>query len=136
MLTLHSKRSVVPWMRLVRSDGWEGFSARSSSLFLSCFFSCAARPLKCFYPVNFFPEFIQGVLWIDHHRHDADGTVLLEDVQFIAFGQTELDNDFSWNCDLALLIERDIPVPGNIIDRYIRRASETDNDEEEELPFN
>ena len=37
---------------------------------------------------------------------------------------------------LALLIERDIPIPGNIIDRYIKRASETDNDESEELPFN
>lgn len=37
---------------------------------------------------------------------------------------------------LALLIERDIPVPGNIIDRYIKRAAETDNDESEELPFN
>lgn len=37
---------------------------------------------------------------------------------------------------LALLIERDIPVPGNIIDRYIKRASETDNDKAEELPFN
>lgn len=37
---------------------------------------------------------------------------------------------------LALLIERDIPVPGNIIDRYIKRTAETDNDEAEELPFN
>lgn len=37
---------------------------------------------------------------------------------------------------LALLVERDIPIPGNIIDRYIKRASETDNDEAEELPFN
>lgn len=37
---------------------------------------------------------------------------------------------------LALLIERDVPVPGNIIDRYIRRASEMDIDEAEELPFN
>lgn len=37
---------------------------------------------------------------------------------------------------LVLLIERDIPVPGNIIDRYIKRASETDNDKAEELPFN
>lgn len=37
---------------------------------------------------------------------------------------------------LALLIERDIPIPGNIIDRYIKRVSETDNDEAEELPFN
>lgn len=36
---------------------------------------------------------------------------------------------------LALLIEQDIPVPGNIIDRYIKRASETDHDEAEELPF-
>lgn len=36
---------------------------------------------------------------------------------------------------LALLIEQDIPVPGNIIDRYIKRASETDHDETEELPF-
>lgn len=37
---------------------------------------------------------------------------------------------------LALLIERDAPIPGNIIDRYIRRASEMDPDEAEELPFN
>ncbi len=37
---------------------------------------------------------------------------------------------------LAVLVERDIPIPGNIIDRYIKRASETDNDEAEELPFN
>lgn len=37
---------------------------------------------------------------------------------------------------LALLIERDIPVPGNIIDRYIRHGSETDVDEAEKLPFN
>lgn len=37
---------------------------------------------------------------------------------------------------LALLIERDIPIPGNIIDRYIKRASETDTDEAEELPIN
>ena len=37
---------------------------------------------------------------------------------------------------LALLIERDVPIPGNIIDRYIKRASEMDPDETEELPFN
>ena len=37
---------------------------------------------------------------------------------------------------LALLIERDVPIPGNIIDRYIRRTSEMDPDEAEELPFN
>lgn len=37
---------------------------------------------------------------------------------------------------LSLLIEQDIPIPGNIIDRYIKRATETDNDEAEELPFN
>lgn len=37
---------------------------------------------------------------------------------------------------LAVLVERDISIPGNIIDRYIKRASETDNDEAEELPFN
>lgn len=37
---------------------------------------------------------------------------------------------------LALLIERDIPVPGNIIDRYIRRATETDTNKAEDLPFN
>ena len=36
---------------------------------------------------------------------------------------------------LALLIERDIPIPGNIADRYIRRAAETDSDGEAELPF-
>ena len=37
---------------------------------------------------------------------------------------------------IALLIERDIPIPGSIIDRYIRRASEIEPDEAEELPFN
>ena len=37
---------------------------------------------------------------------------------------------------IALLVERDIPIPGSIIDRYIRRASEIDPDEAEELPFN
>lgn len=36
---------------------------------------------------------------------------------------------------LALLIERDIPIPGNIADRYIRRAAETDSDGEAGLPF-
>ena len=39
---------------------------------------------------------------------------------------------------LALLIERDIPIPGDIIDRYIRRCSEDDSEateEWEELPF-
>ena len=37
---------------------------------------------------------------------------------------------------LALLIEQDIPIPGSIIDRYIRRASEMDPGKDEELPFN
>lgn len=37
---------------------------------------------------------------------------------------------------LSLLLERDILIPGNIIDRYIKHAAETDNDETEELPFN
>ena len=39
---------------------------------------------------------------------------------------------------LALLVERDIPIPGDIIDRYIRRNSEDDSEateEWEELPF-
>ena len=39
---------------------------------------------------------------------------------------------------LALLVERDIPIPGDIIDRYIRRCSEDDSEateEWEELPF-
>lgn len=39
---------------------------------------------------------------------------------------------------LALLVERDIPIPGDIIDRYIRRCSEDDSEateEREELPF-
>lgn len=36
---------------------------------------------------------------------------------------------------LALLVERDVPVPGNIIDRYIKRASEMAPDEAEEFPF-
>lgn len=39
---------------------------------------------------------------------------------------------------LALLVERDIPIPGDIIDRYISRSSEDDSEateEWEELPF-
>lgn len=39
---------------------------------------------------------------------------------------------------LALLVERDLPIPGDIIDRYIRRSSEDDSEateEWEELPF-
>ena len=39
---------------------------------------------------------------------------------------------------LALLVERDLPIPGDIIDRYIRRCSEDDSEateEWEELPF-
>ena len=39
---------------------------------------------------------------------------------------------------LALLVERDLPIPGDIIDRYIRRSSEDDSEETEEweeLPF-
>lgn len=39
---------------------------------------------------------------------------------------------------LALLVERDLPIPGDIIDRYIRRSSENDSEateEWEELPF-
>ena len=37
---------------------------------------------------------------------------------------------------LAMLIERDIPIPGGIIDRYIKRISDIDSDVPEELPFN
>lgn len=36
---------------------------------------------------------------------------------------------------LALLIEQDIPIPGNIADRYIKSAAKTEPDETEELPF-
>ena len=39
---------------------------------------------------------------------------------------------------LALLVERDLPIPGDIIDRYIRRSPEDDSEETEEweeLPF-
>lgn len=39
---------------------------------------------------------------------------------------------------LALLVERDLPIPGDIIDRYIRRSSEDVSEateEREELPF-
>ena len=35
-----------------------------------------------------------------------------------------------------MLIERDIPIPGGIIDRYIKRISDIDSDVPEELPFN
>lgn len=42
---------------------------------------------------------------------------------------------------LALLIEKDIPVPGTIIERYVKRVldspdDESDDDESENLPFN
>lgn len=37
---------------------------------------------------------------------------------------------------LAMLIERDIPIPGGIIDRYTKRISDIDSDVPEELPFN
>lgn len=37
---------------------------------------------------------------------------------------------------LALLIERGIPIPGNIIDRYIKRDPDAESDEPDELPFN
>lgn len=42
---------------------------------------------------------------------------------------------------LALLIEKDIPVPGAIIERYVKRAldspdDESNDDESENLPFN
>lgn len=41
---------------------------------------------------------------------------------------------------LALLIEKDIPVPGDIIDRNVKRVldsldDESDDDEPEDLPF-
>lgn len=36
---------------------------------------------------------------------------------------------------IALLIERDIPLPGDIMDKYIKRISEPDNGRLEALPF-
>ena len=39
---------------------------------------------------------------------------------------------------LALLVERDVPIPDDIIDRYIRRSSKDGSEEAEEweeLPF-
>lgn len=36
---------------------------------------------------------------------------------------------------MALFIERDIPIPGNIIDRYIRCDTDIDSDEVDELPL-
>lgn len=36
---------------------------------------------------------------------------------------------------LAILVERDIPIPSDIADCYIRRAAETDSDGAEALPF-
>lgn len=35
---------------------------------------------------------------------------------------------------LALMLEKDIPIPGNLIDRYIRRAVDS-LETDEELPF-
>ena len=37
---------------------------------------------------------------MDNHRQDADGTVLLEDVQFVSLRQTEFNNDFFGDRDL------------------------------------
>lgn len=37
---------------------------------------------------------------------------------------------------ISILVEKGIPIPGDIIDRYIKRTSETDTDSPEELPFN
>ena len=37
---------------------------------------------------------------------------------------------------MALLVENGIPIPGDLIDRYISRASESSQYSEEELPFN
>lgn len=40
---------------------------------------------------------------------------------------------------IALLVEYDVPIPGKIIDQYIKRAPEETHDiqeEDEELPFN
>ena len=37
---------------------------------------------------------------------------------------------------IAMLIERDVPIPGSIIDRYIKRITDADSDIPEELPFN
>lgn len=37
---------------------------------------------------------------------------------------------------MALLVERGIPIPDELIDRYILRASETGQEPEDELPFN
>ena len=41
-----------------------------------------------------------GSFRVDNHRQDADGTVLLEDVQFVSLRQTEFNNDFFWDRDL------------------------------------
>lgn len=62
---------------------------------------------------------------LDYLRHDYDNTLKTieqqkQDIQHL----------------LALLIEQDVPIPGNIIDRYIKRAPEMDPDGAKELPFN
>ena len=36
---------------------------------------------------------------------------------------------------IAILIERGIPLPGDIMDKYIKRISESDNGRLEALPF-
>lgn len=36
---------------------------------------------------------------------------------------------------LSLLVERAIPIPDEMIDKYIKRESADDSDEPEELPF-
>lgn len=36
---------------------------------------------------------------------------------------------------MALLVENGIPIPGELIDKYVSRASENDQGIEEELPF-
>ena len=37
---------------------------------------------------------------------------------------------------MALLVERGIPIPSELIDRYILRASESGQEADDELPFN
>ena len=98
-------------MRFVRKEGWEGFLARRRKMpsIRLQFFEEGVNIVKdrllagsnlCFYITDLFLEIFQVLFRIHCYRYDADGTVLLENVQFIAFGKSKLCDDFFRNCDL------------------------------------
>lgn len=81
LLTMSMKNSVkadtlahiVSWMRFARSEGWEGFSAKSFSLSFNWFFSRAVRFLKCFWKrgvkVNSYAIILSPIYQTRHLRY-------------------------------------------------------------------